>query len=86
MPGYVQIDYIGLSTRNVSMVFYTLWSHVRVQLDSIALPSLSFPIVFYFTRFGGMSGYRLTPLDWFTRFGSMSGYRLTPMDRLTGCF
>ena len=99
MPGYEYIDSIGLPILNVSIVFYTLRSQVRVQLDFIGLPSLSFPFAFYmlwrhvrvqidsiglfyrlwrstalgrhiacfyivrFTRFIGMPGYRLSPLD-----------------------
>ena len=56
--------------------------HILTPLDC---PHLTLP--FCFTRFGGMSWYRLTPLScthwlflFFTRFGSMPGNRLTTLD------
>ena len=41
MPGYSLIDCIGLHTFGVSIMFYALWRHARLQIDSTGLPTLN---------------------------------------------
>ena len=47
MPGYSLIDCIGLHTLGVSIMFYTLWRHARLQIDSTGLPTLNASSVLY---------------------------------------
>ena len=67
-------------------MFYTLWRHARLQVDSIGLPTLNVCIVSYL--FGSMPRYTLIPLGCpyrtfllcFTGLGAMPGSSLTPLD------
>ena len=47
MPGYSSIDCIGLHTLGVSIMFYTLLRHARLQIDSTGLLTLNASSVFY---------------------------------------
>ena len=43
----VQIDFIGLPTLCIPIVFYTILRHARLQIDSIGLPKLNVPIALH---------------------------------------
>ena len=47
MPGYSSIDCIRLHTLGVSIMFYTLLRHARLQIDSTGLLTLNASSVFY---------------------------------------
>ena len=47
VPGYSLIDCIELHTLGASIMFYTLWRHARLQIDSTGSPALNASSLFY---------------------------------------
>ena len=80
------IETVKLPTLSVYLVFYMLWRHAGLQMDSTRLPILIVSIVFRtlwkHARLH-IDPTGLPPLDtsiYFARSGAMPGYSLTPLD------